>query len=128
MKVIQVKTPSGLNNLQITERPDPSPNAGEILVRWHATSLNYHDYLVAVGGIPVPDGRIPMSDGAGEVVAIGKEVGGWIVGDKVMSMFFPDWLEGKPSPKKNKIHHGGNSRWLHGGKILFTSYCCHHNP
>ena len=68
MKVIEIQAKGGLENLQIVERPDPSPGPGEILVRWHATSLNFHDYLVAVGGIQVPGGRIPMSDGAGEVI------------------------------------------------------------
>jgi NADPH:quinone reductase-like Zn-dependent oxidoreductase len=36
-----------------------------------SSSLNYHDYLVVIGGIPTPEGRIPMSDGAGEVLAVG---------------------------------------------------------
>lgn len=100
MKVVAVKQPGGLDNLAIVEKADPSPGPGEILVAWHATSLNFHDYLVAVGGIPVPDGRIPMSDGAGEVLAIGEGVREWNVGDKVMSMFFPYWTEGKPVPRK----------------------------
>lgn len=100
MKVIEVKKPGGLENLHIAERPDPEPGPGEILVQWHATSLNFHDYLVAVGGIPVPEGRIPMSDGAGEILAVGKEVYEWKVGDKVMSLFFPYWIEGKPTFKK----------------------------
>lgn len=100
MKIIAVKQPGGLDNLTIIEKADPVPKANEILVNWKATSLNYHDYLVAVGDIPVPDGRIPMSDGAGEVIAIGAEVNEWKVGDKVMSMFFPYWTEGKPTLRK----------------------------
>ena len=100
MKLITVKQPGGLDNLCLEERPDPVPGPGEILVRWHATSLNYHDYLVAIGGIPVADRRIPMSDGAGEVLAVGQNVNEWKVGDKVMSMFFPFSTEGKPSLMK----------------------------
>lgn len=106
MKVIQVKQPGGLENLQIVERPDPKPGPGEILVQWHATSLNYHDYLVATGGIPVPQGRIPMSDGAGEILAVGQNVSQWKVGDKVMSLFFPNWLEGRPTLKKTMAISG----------------------
>lgn len=102
MKIIAVSSPGGLNQLQILEKPDPVPGPGEILVQWHATSLNYHDYLVALGAIPVPDGRIPMSDGAGEILAVGENVDEWIVGDQVMSMFFPNWLEGKPTIKKTR--------------------------
>ena len=66
MKAHIVKSPGGLELLQIIEKDNPTPKTGEVLVRWHATSLNFHDYLVATGGIPVSDGRIPMSDGAGE--------------------------------------------------------------
>jgi len=100
MKAIAVKTPGGLDNLVIIEKADPSPKPNEVLVKWHATSLNYHDYLVAMGAIPVQDGRIPMSDGAGEVVAIGSDVHSRKVGDKVMSLFFPGWIEGEPGITK----------------------------
>lgn len=106
MKVVAVKKPGGLENLVILERPDPAPAAGEILVRWHATSLNYHDYLVALGAIPVADERIPMSDGAGEVIALGEGIAEWEVGDKVMSMFFPNWEDGKPTFKKTRAIMG----------------------
>lgn len=106
MKVIAIQQPGGLENLKVTERPITSPGPGEIRVRWHATSLNYHDYLVAIGAIPVPDGRIPMSDGAGEVTAIGEGVKQWQIGDKVMSMFFPNWIEGKPSLPKTRAIMG----------------------
>lgn len=106
MKCIAVKTPGGLDNLSIEERPDPIPGKGEILVHWHATSLNYHDYLVAIGAIPVEDGRIPMSDGAGEVLAVGEGVRQWKPGDKVMSMFFPNWIEGRPTLQKTRAIAG----------------------
>ncbi len=100
MKTIIVKSPGGLNQLKVIDRPEAQPKAGEILVRWHATSLNYHDYLVATGGIPVMDGRVPMSDGAGEVIALGPDVFDWKIGDKVMSLFFQGWLEGRPTMMK----------------------------
>lgn len=106
MKVIEVQSPGGLDKLAVVERPTPSPGAGEILVQWHATSLNYHDYLVAIGAIPVPEGRLPMSDGAGEIIALGEGVTDWQVGDKVMSMFFPNWIDGKPSFKKTRAISG----------------------
>lgn len=106
MKIIAIKQPGGLDHLEIIEKPDSKPAAGEVLVRWHATSLNFHDYLVAVGGIPVPEGRIPMSDGAGEILEVGEGVTGWKTGDKVMSMFFPNWIEGKPNLAKTKSISG----------------------
>lgn len=106
MKIITVKQPGGLDHLNINQQADPTPAAGEILVRWHATSLNYHDYLVAIGGIPVPEGRVPMSDGAGEVIAVGDGVREWKTGDKVMSMFFPNWIEGRPTLNKTRYISG----------------------
>lgn len=106
MKIIAVQSPGGLDKLNIREQSSPEPGVGEIRVRWQATSLNYHDYLVAIGAIPVPDGRIPMSDGAGEVTAVGEGVQQWQIGDKVMSMFFPNWIEGKPSIAKTRAIMG----------------------
>ena len=99
MKAIRLRQPAGLDNLKLEEVAtlgDPGP--GEIRVRLRASSLNYHDYLVAVGGIPTPDGRIPMSDGAGEVLALGAGVSEFAVGQKVVSTFFPNWLDGRPVP------------------------------
>ena len=100
MKVIVVKTPGGLNNLAIEERPMPKVGTNDVLIKWHATSLNFHDYLVAVGAIPVMNNRIPMSDGAGEIIEVGSEVTEWKIGDQVMSMFFPGWIEGQPELRK----------------------------
>lgn len=96
MKVIGVKKPGGLDNLELQERDKPAPGPGEILVSVKASSLNYHDYVVAQGGIPTPDGRIPMSDGAGTVEAVGEGVSQWSVGDEVLSLFFPGWHSGPP--------------------------------
>jgi len=100
MRVIEVKKPAGLDNLVLVERADPQPMAGQVVVKWRASSLNYHDYIVAKGGIPVIDGRIPMSDGAGEVVSVGEGVTRWKSGDRVMSLFYPNWLEGRPTTAK----------------------------
>ncbi len=96
MKVAAVKKPGGLDKLVIETRDDPKPKAGEILVKVKASSLNYHDFIVVLGGIPTPDGRIPMSDGAGEVVAVGEGVTRFKTGDKVLSTFFPSWHSGGP--------------------------------
>lgn len=101
MRQYQINTGNakGLGLLTIQETEIPQPAADEVLVRWRATSLNYHDYLVGIGAIPVPAGRIPMSDGAGEVVEVGSAVQKWQKGDRVMSLFFPNWIDGLPSPQ-----------------------------
>ena len=73
-----------------------APGPGEITVDLKASSLNYHDYAVVKGMIPTEPGRIPMSDGAGIVLAVGDGVTEFAVGDQVVSTFFPDWLDGRP--------------------------------
>jgi NADPH:quinone reductase-like Zn-dependent oxidoreductase len=102
MKVACVRNPASLASLSIGTRPDPTPAAGEILVRVRASSLNFHDYAVVSGVLPVSDGRIPMSDGAGEVVALGAGVTRFAVGDKVMSTFFPNWSGGPVSAERTR--------------------------
>jgi NADPH:quinone reductase-like Zn-dependent oxidoreductase len=97
MKVFAVRAPGGLDRLEIVERPDPGgPGPNEIRVAIHATSLNYHDLLVANGGIPAADGRILMSDGAGVAEAVGDAVAELRPGDRVVSCFFPQWQAGPP--------------------------------
>ncbi|MFC3228431.1 NAD(P)-dependent alcohol dehydrogenase [Marinibaculum pumilum] len=100
MRVATAAAAGGLDKLEIAERAVPEPGPGEILVRIHASSLNYHDYAVVTGMLPIPDGRIPMSDGAGEVVALGAGVDAFAVGDKVLSLFFPGWADGPLTPAK----------------------------
>jgi NADPH:quinone reductase-like Zn-dependent oxidoreductase len=99
MKVAAIQKPGGLDKILIQERPDPVAGPGEILVRVKASSLNFHDLAVATGMIPNVDGRIPMSDGAGEVVALGAGVTQFQVGDTVLSVFFPNWQNGDPDLK-----------------------------
>jgi len=97
MKAIQLKSPASLENLTLVDLPDPvEPGYGEIAVRLRASSLNYHDYAVVKGMLPTAEDRIPMSDGAGEVTAVGEGVTEFKVGDQVVSTFFPDWLDGRP--------------------------------
>ncbi len=97
MRAIRLRKPGGLDSLYVGEAEAGPVGAGEIRVRLHASSVNYHDYIVVMGGIPTPDGRIPMSDGAGEVTEVGSGVSGFAVGDRVVSTFFPLWLAGEPT-------------------------------
>jgi len=94
MRAMLARQPGGLDKLELVDLPEPgAPGAGEILVRLRASSLNYHDYLVAARGL-AEDRRVPMSDGAGEVLAVGEGVSEFAVGDRVVSTFFPTWIDG----------------------------------
>lgn len=98
MKAMILRAPGGLERIERVERPDPgAPGPGAIRVRLHASSLNFHDYGVASTPHRVADGRILMSDGAGLVESIGDGVTEFAVGDRVVSCFFPHWLEGPPA-------------------------------
>ena len=97
MKQLTVSAPGGLDRLELGEAPDPgAPGPGEVRVRVHASSLNYHDYLVVSGGTRTEDGRIPLADGAGVVEAVGEGVDDLAEGDAVVSCFFPLWQDGPP--------------------------------
>lgn len=95
MKAAVVHAPGGLERIALRDLPDPGqPGPGQVRVAVHATSLNYHDLLVANGAIPTPDGRVLMSDGAGVVEAVGSGVTEFRPGDHVVSCFFPQWADG----------------------------------
>jgi NADPH:quinone reductase-like Zn-dependent oxidoreductase len=96
MRQVTLASPGGLNNLTLTEVEKPTPKSDQVVVKVAASSLNYHDLLVALGRIPTEDGRVLLSDCAGEIVAVGDAVTRWKVGDTIMSCCFPHWVEGPP--------------------------------
>jgi len=95
MKAVRLMMPASAANLRLVEVDPPKPQAGEVLVRVRAASLNPHDDFVVRGIIPAADGRVPLTDGAGEVVACGEGVSELRVGDAVVSTFWPYWLSGE---------------------------------
>jgi len=106
MKRIELSSPATIDGLRLTEVAPATPAPHEVLVKISASSLNFHDYLVAVGILPAAAGRVPMSDGAGEVVEVGSEVTEFAAGDRVMGTFFPDWLDGPATAAKTTRMRG----------------------
>lgn len=94
-KTIIVQSGGGYDRVIVSSSEAPAPSAGEIKVRLHACSLNYHDFAVVSGMWGPTEDRIPMADGAGEVIAVGEGVSEFAVGDHVVSTFFPNWLDGE---------------------------------
>jgi len=89
----------GFDKLFEETLPDPEPGPGEVVVSMKAWSINYRDFAVAAGkyfGGALKQAAVPLSDGAGEVVAVGDGVTSVRPGDKVQSSFFPHWVEGPP--------------------------------
>lgn len=97
MRLVRLKTSAASGNLKLVEEEPRSPGPGEMLVRIRACSLNAHDGMVIRGLIPTADGRIPLSDSAGEVTEVGKDVETFQIGDAVVSTFFPAWPAGNPT-------------------------------
>jgi NADPH:quinone reductase-like Zn-dependent oxidoreductase len=95
MKIVRLNAPASIANLRISDEAPPVPKPGELLVRLRACSLNPHDDFVVRGMIPAADGRVPLTDGAGEVVACGEGVTAFRVGDAVVSTFWPYWISGE---------------------------------
>ncbi|MEW6731912.1 MAG: NAD(P)-dependent alcohol dehydrogenase [Acidobacteriota bacterium] len=110
MKAYEVQQ-YGIENLVLVERDEPQPAADQVVVKFHAASLNYRDLLFIKGNYvskpPLP--AIPFSDGAGEVVAIGTDVKRWRVGDRVCPIFTQGWLEGPISAEKQRTTLGGGA-------------------
>jgi len=95
-KAIILQAGGGYDKVTVGTREAKDPKAGEITVRLHANSLNYHDFAVVSGMWGPVEPRIPMADGAGIVTAVGDGVSEFAVGDHVVSTFFPTWVEGEP--------------------------------
>lgn len=94
MKVMRLAAPAAIESLKLADAEATSPGPGEITVRLMAASLNFRDGLVVNGFFPAPDGLVPLSDGAGEVVEVGAGVTEFAAGDAVVSTFHPNWRDG----------------------------------
>ncbi|TPM39737.1 NAD(P)-dependent alcohol dehydrogenase [Mesorhizobium sp. B2-3-4] len=90
----------GVEKLAASEEATPQPKANQILVRVRATSLNRRDTMILKGTYPLPPrhGIVPLSDGAGEVVAIGEGITRFNVGDRVTGSYFARWIDGRLHP------------------------------
>ena len=110
MKAWRFVTGFGLENLECVELPDPRPGPGQVVVRVRACSLNFRDLVVSKGayGRAVKAPLIPLSDGAGEVLALGEGVTRLKVGDRVAAIFMQGWLDGPPDDAKSATALGGS--------------------
>ena len=103
------KSGDGPPVLKLVDAPVRQPGDHEVLVRVHAVSLNRRDMYMRLGQYPgpMPPNLVPLSDGAGEVVAVGNEVTRLRKGDRVASIFFQTWLSGRPKPQDMGSALGG---------------------
>jgi NADPH:quinone reductase-like Zn-dependent oxidoreductase len=110
MRVFQIEGDWGMDNLRLSSRPEPTAGPGQVLVRMKASSLNYRDLVVPERGYGSHTGTLPLvpiSDGAGEVVAAGAGVTRVAVGDHVCPAFFQRWIAGEPDLERLTASLGG---------------------
>lgn len=88
-------------DLELHEEPTPSPGSYDVLIRIEAASLNFRDQAILEGtyGGPLQSNGVPLSDGAGEVVAVGDKVTRAKIGDRVAASCHPHWIGGPPRPE-----------------------------
>ncbi|HZD77096.1 MAG TPA: NAD(P)-dependent alcohol dehydrogenase, partial [Acidobacteriaceae bacterium] len=100
----------GIDKLSLDEVPAPQPGPGQIVLNVHAVSLNYRDLMTVKGTYnpKLQPHRIPCSDGAGTIAAIGQGVTRVAVGDRVAGIFSQHWLDGDPTAEKFKGALGGD--------------------
>lgn len=119
MRAYQLDRLGSLDGLVLVEQDIPSPGAGEVLVQVRASSLNFRDKIILDGWYPapVPPGRVPLSDAAGDVVAVGAGVTRFKTGDRVINSFFPNWFGGSFSamPEAYVVDRDG---WLTEYKVI----------
>lgn len=122
MRVWQVAS-FGIDSLKCVDRPDLQPGPGQVLVRIRAVALNYRDLMVVSGRynpkMRLP--RVPCSDGAGEVMAIGPGVTTWGLGDRVAGIFMQNWLDGRPTRTNVKGALGGDIDGMLAEHVVLSS-------
>lgn len=110
MRVFQIEGEWGIDNLRLSDRPEPEAGPGQVVVQMRMAALNARDLIVpergygrATGELPL----IPISDGVGEVVATGPGVTRFNVGDRVCPTYFQNWTGGEPTPERFASALGG---------------------
>lgn len=119
MKAWRIPT-FGIDKLSLDEVPSPQPGPGQVVVDVHAVSLNYRDLMMVKGAYnpKLQPHRIPCSDGAGTIAAIGEGVTRVAVGDRVAGTFFQNWQDGEATADKLKGALGGDIDGMLAQQVL----------
>jgi NADPH:quinone reductase-like Zn-dependent oxidoreductase len=109
-----------ISRLQERDVEQPEPGHGEVAVRVRATSLNYRDLII--GENPQIENRVPLSDGAGQITAVGEGVTGWSAGDRVCVNFFRDWTAGRFRGAYHDAALGGSVDGMLSEFVVFPAH------
>lgn len=119
MQVYEIQKQGDTSTLLVAQRPEPTPGPYQIVVQVHAVSLNYRD-LGILGNPAQPTPRVPLSDGAGEVIAVGDGVTRVGVGDRVAGIFFQNWLSGSVFAEVHDAVLGGSIDGMLAEQVLLS--------
>jgi len=100
VKAYTIGSQQGIASLAAVTKDVPQPGPGQVLLKVQAVALNHRDLLIVSGkyGALRPEDRVPVSDGVGEVVALGEGVSGFAPGQRVTAPHFVAWTDGPFSP------------------------------
>lgn len=120
MKAYRLHAFGGPESLKCEELPSPEPGPGQVRVRVRATSLNFRDLMISKGvynpKLKLP--LIPLSDGAGEVTALGAGACRFRVGDRVVAAFMPGWPDGPPTEEKARSALGADVQGMLAEEVV----------
>jgi NADPH:quinone reductase-like Zn-dependent oxidoreductase len=125
MRRYEIREPKGIGSIECVEREEPRPGPGQVLVEMKAWSLNYRDLAMPRGGYPGNDKvlrappLVPLSDGAGEVVAVGPSVRSFAPGDRVVGIFFQRWVNGELGEDGRSSALGGAIDGVLAERVVF---------
>ena len=122
MEAYRIERFGSVDGIMLRSSEDPRPGLKEILMRVRASSLNYRDLMVLKGGGrgPTKVGVVPLSDGAGEVDAIGEGVTRVKIGDRIAGCFHPRWFGGPIKPDYLTDRLGANIDGVLAGYAIFN--------
>ena len=131
MRAYHLPKAGAIEDLTLTALETPRPARRQVLVRMRAASLNYRDLLVATGRYgktEVRPGLVPLSDGAGEVAAVGPDVTRVKEGDRVAGIFMQGWIAGPPDESYRATALGGSIDGVLAEYVLFEEEGLVHLP
>ena len=126
----EIREPKGIASLQLVDVESPRPGPGQVLLDMKAWSLNYRDLAMPRGGYPGNDKvlrappLVPLSDGAGEVLAVGTGVTQFGRGDRVVTSFFQSWEDGELSAEGKTSALGGARDGVFAERVVLDAAGC----
>jgi NADPH:quinone reductase-like Zn-dependent oxidoreductase len=130
MRRYEIREPKGIASLSLVEAENPKPGPGQVLLDMKAWSLNYRDLSMPRGGYPGNDKvlrappLVPVSDGAGEVLAVGAGVKEFAPGDRVITNFFQGWEDGEITPEGKASALGGAIDGVLAERVVLNARGC----